>query len=130
SVAKVPPFIVTLGMLGILRGFAYLAGNGMSEALSPSGATIPFTLWAQSTFLGLPTIFIVLAVIGVAAAIFLRYTRRGRYVYALGSNPESARLAGVNVRAILLLVYATSGVLAGSPGSCSPRGWAPRIPTR
>jgi ribose/xylose/arabinose/galactoside ABC-type transport system permease subunit len=112
-VAKVPPFIVTLGMLGILRGLAYLAGGGLNPALSPSGATIPFTLWAQSTFLGLPTIFIVLAVIAVVTAIFLRFTRHGRYIYALGSNPESARLSGINVRAILLLVYAVSGVLAG-----------------
>jgi ribose transport system permease protein len=113
SVAKVPPFIVTLGMLGILRGLAYLAGNGLNPALSPSGATTPFTLWAQSTFLGLPTLFIVLGMIAVVAAIFLRFTRHGRYIYALGSNPESARLSGINVRAILLLVYAISGLLAG-----------------
>src|SRR5919201_4120416 len=84
SAAKVPPFIVTLGMLGILRGLAYLVGGGLSTALSPSGETTPFTLWAQSTFLGLPTIFIVLAVIGVVTAIFLRFTRHGRYIYALG----------------------------------------------
>ena len=83
------------------------------SALSPSGETIPFTLWVNSTFLGVPNIFIVLALIAVAAAIFLRYTRHGRYIYALGSNPESARLSGINVRAILLLVYAISGVLAG-----------------
>jgi ribose transport system permease protein len=113
SAAKIPAFIVTLGMLGILRGLAYLAGNGLSTALSPSGETIPFTLWVNSTFLGVPNIFLVLALIAVAAAIFLRYTRRGRYIYALGSNPESARLSGINVRAILLLVYAISGVLAG-----------------
>ncbi len=113
SVAKVPPFIVTLGMLGILRGFAYLAGNGLSEALSPSGATTSFTVWAQGTFLGVPTIFLVLAVIAIVCAIFLRFTRRGRYIYALGSNPEAVRLSGINVRTILLLVYAISGMLAG-----------------
>ena len=113
SAAKIPPFIVTLGMLGVLRGFAYLAGNGISEALSPSGATIPFTVWMGNTFLGVPNIFIVMGLIAIAAAIFLRYTRRGRYIYALGSNPESVRLSGVNVRASLLTVYALSGVLAG-----------------
>jgi ribose transport system permease protein len=113
SAAKVPPFIVTLGMLGILRGFAYLAGNGQSEALSPTGETTRFTVWMGNTFLGVPNIFIVLALIAVAAAIFLRFTRRGRYIYALGSNPEASRLSGVNVRATLLTVYAISGVLAG-----------------
>src|SRR2546421_4452397 len=50
SAAKIPPFIVTLGMLGILRGMAYLAGNGLSTALSTSGETIPFTLWVNSAF--------------------------------------------------------------------------------
>ena len=113
SAAKIPPFIVTLGMLGILRGFAYLAGNGQSEALSPTGETTQFTVWMGNTFLGVPNIFIVLALIAVAAAIFLRFTRRGRYIYALGSNPEAARLSGVNVRTTLLTVYAISGVLAG-----------------
>ena len=113
AVGKIPPFIVTLGMLGILRGMAYLVGNGLNESLSPSGATTPFTDWIEGTFLGVPTIFIVFAAIGVVAAIFLRFTRRGRYIYALGSNPESARLAGINVRAVLLLAYAISGVLAG-----------------
>jgi ribose transport system permease protein len=111
SAAKIPPFIVTLGMLGVLRGMAYLAGGGLSEALPPSAA--PFANWVGSTFLGVPNIFIVLAVIAVVASIFLRFTRHGRYIYALGSNLEAARLSGINVRAILLTVYAISGLLAG-----------------
>lgn len=116
SAAKIPPFIVTLGMLGVLRGAAYLAGNGLNAALSPTGGTIPFTLWVDGTLLGIPNIFAVLAVLGVIGSIFLRFTRRGRYIYALGSNPESARLTGINVRATTLTVYAISGVLAGVAG--------------
>lgn len=114
--AKIPPFIVTLGMLGVLRGVAYLAGNGLNEALSTTGEPTPFSNWAGSTFAGIPTIFLVLAVLGVVLEIFLRATRRGRYVYALGSNPEASRLAGINTTAILLMVYAISGVLAGVAG--------------
>ncbi|HWE63059.1 MAG TPA: ABC transporter permease [Chloroflexota bacterium] len=113
SVGKIPPFIVTLGMMGILRGMAYLVGNGLSQALSPSGETIPFTTWVEGTFLGIPTIFLVFVAIGVVAGAFLRFTRHGRYIYAQGSNPEGARRAGINVRATILTVYAISGVLAG-----------------
>jgi ribose transport system permease protein len=113
AVGMIPPFIVTLGMMGILRGMAYLVGNGLSQALSPSGETIPFTTWVEGTFLGVPTIFIVFVAISVVSGIFLRYTRRGRYIYAQGSNPEAARRAGINVRGTLLTVYAISGVLAG-----------------
>ena len=54
--------------------------------------------------------------LGGRRAIFLRFTRRGRYIYALGSNPESARLAGINVRATVLTVYAISG-------AAGRRGW-------
>ena len=114
--AKLPPFIVTLGMLGILRGVAYLAGNGLNSALPTSGDGAAFATWVTGTPAGIPTIFIVLAVIGILSAIFLRFTRRGRYIYAIGSNPESVRLAGINVRASLLTVYALSGVLAGVAG--------------
>jgi ribose transport system permease protein len=67
----------------------------------------------QNTYLGIPTIFIVFAVISIVAAAFLRFTRHGRYIYALGSNPESARRAGINVLGITLTVYAISAVLAG-----------------
>lgn len=116
SVARVPPFIVTLGMLSILRGGSYLLTGGTNTALTPDASTPPLAQWAASTFLGIPTLFIVLAVVAIVAFIFLRFTRRGRYIYAQGSNPESARLAGINVRMTLLTVYAISGLLAGVAG--------------
>jgi ribose transport system permease protein len=118
DVAKVPPFIVTLGILGILRGVAYLTTSGLNVALplTPDGSPEPFAAWVDGTFIGIPNIFIVLAVLGVAAGLFLRYTRRGRYIYAYGSNAESARRAGISVRATLLTVYAISGVMAAVAG--------------
>jgi ribose transport system permease protein len=114
--AGIPPFIVTLGMLGILRGAAYLESGGLNYALSPSGNPTPFTSWIESTFLGIPNIFVVLLLVGVLSSIFLRFTRRGRYIYAVGSNPESARRSGIHVQRILLLVYGLSGVLAAVAG--------------
>jgi len=116
STIGVPPFIVTLGFLGILRGGAYLLSSGTNTALTPDASTPPIANWAGSSYLGIPTLFIVLAVVGIVAQIFLRFTRRGRYIYAQGSNPEAARRSGINVRATLLTVYAISGLLAGVAG--------------
>lgn len=116
DLGKIPPFIVTLGMLGILRGIAYLITEGQNLALSATGEPTPFTAWIENTNLGIPNIFIVLFIIGLVAAAFLRFTRRGRYIYALGSNPESARRSGINVRATILTVYALSGILAAAAG--------------
>ena len=116
STAGVPPFIVTLGFLGILRGGAYLLSGGMNTALTANASTPPMAQWAADTYAGIPSLFIVLVVVGIIAFIFLRFTRRGRYIYAQGSNPEAARLTGINVRATLLTVYAISGLLAGVAG--------------
>ena len=121
AVAKVPPFIVTLGMLGILRGAAFLVTGGLNLSLSASGAPTPYANWVNATFLGVPNIFAVLIVLGIVAHLFLRYTRRGRYVYALGSNPESARRAGINVIATILTVYVLSAVLASAAGLLTHR---------
>ena len=114
GVAKIPPFIATLGMLGVLRGACYLI-NPQSVSLStPAG--LNFSNWVIDSFHGLPTIFLALLIIALIGGVFLRFTRRGRYIYALGSNPESARRVGINVLATLLTVYVISALLAGIGG--------------
>jgi ribose transport system permease protein len=110
--AALPPFIVTLGMLGILRGLTQIFGNGQQVAYDvPS-----FSDFAANATFGIPNLFWVLVWVCVIAGTFLQLTRRGRYVYAVGSNAESARRAGVNVGATLMTVYAVSGLLAGIAG--------------
>jgi len=112
STAALPPFIVTLGMLGILRGLTQIFGNGQQV-----GYDAPrFTGFADGNTLGIPNLFWIFALVCVLAGIFLHYMRRGRYVYATGSNKESARRAGINVNATTLTVYAVSGLLAGVAG--------------
>ena len=110
--AALPPFIVTLGMLGILRGFTQIFGNGQQIGFGNSA----FTDFAADNFLGVPKLFWVLVVIALGAAFVLHLTRRGRHVFAIGSNLEGARRAGINVRAMTFLVYAISGLLAGIAG--------------
>lgn len=112
NAAALPPFIVTLGMLGILRGLSQILGNGQQV-----GYEAPrFNAFAGATTLGVPNLFWVFAAVCVVSGLFLHFTRRGRYMYAIGSNLESARRAGINVGASILTVYAISGLLAGIAG--------------
>jgi len=110
--AALPPFIVTLGMLGVLRGLTQILGNGQQIAFDTSG----FTNFAANATLGVPNLFWILVFVCVLAGIVLHLTRRGRYMYAIGSNMEGARRAGISVRATIFSVYAISGFLAGVAG--------------
>src|SRR6516162_500940 len=110
--AGLPPFIVTLGMLGILRGLTQIMGNGQQVAYDAPG----FTDFAAGTVFGVPNLFWVMAIVCIIAGLFLHLTRRGRYVYAIGSSIESPRRAGINTGRTILTVYTISGVLAGLAG--------------
>src|SRR3954447_1284178 len=109
---KLPPFIVTLGMLGIARGVVLVLTDASTvQPLPDSFANI-----ANGDFLGLPNLLWMFVAVVVIASFVLRRTVFGRYVYAVGSNPESARLAGVPVTRVLVAVYAISGLLAAVGG--------------
>ncbi|WP_079101783.1 ABC transporter permease [Carbonactinospora thermoautotrophica] len=110
--AKLPPFIVTLGMLGIARGVVLVLTDASTVQPLPNA----FSEIANGSVLGLPNLLWLFAAVVVATAFVLRRTVFGRYIYAIGSNPESARLAGVPVNAVLVAVYAISGLLAGVGG--------------
>jgi len=109
---KLPPFIVTLGMLGIARGVVLVLTDASTVQPLPDS----FTNIANGDFLGLPNLLWMFVVVVVIASFVLRRTVFGRYVYAVGSNPESARLAGVPVTRVLVAVYAISGLLAAVGG--------------
>jgi len=104
---SIPPFIATLGMMVTARGLArwYTHGQPVSmltEAYSAIGSGAgPVVI-----FLGTAVVF------GIA----LRYTRYGKYTYAIGSNPLAARVAGIRVGRHLILVYTLAGTLAGLAG--------------
>ena len=109
---KLPPFIVTLGMLGIARGAVLVLTDASTvQPLPESFANI-----ANGDFLGLPNLLWMFAVVVGVTSFVLRRTVFGRYVYAVGSNPESARLSGVPVTAVLVAVYAIAGLLAAVGG--------------
>ncbi len=109
---KVPPFVVTLGGMSAFRGAALLfAGGG-----PVSGFGEGYRWWGQGYIGQVPVPVIIFLTLAVIAHIILRYTRFGRHVYAVGANPEAARLSGLNVDRITLRVYLIMGFLAGLGG--------------
>lgn len=109
----VPPFVVTLGGLSAWRGAALYFSNGGPI----SGFDQNFNYWGQGKVFGtVPVPVIIFLGFALLAFIILRYTKYGRHVYAVGSNPEAARLAGLNVNLIVLSVYMIVGFFAGLGG--------------
>jgi len=120
-----PPFIATLGMLGIARGVVLLLTGAKTIAPLPDA----FSAIANGFILGLPSLFWILIIVTIVAAFVLGRTVFGRYVYAVGSNAESARLSGVPVNIVLLVVYSISGLLAGFAGVLTTSRLGAGIPT-
>ena len=106
---KVPPFVVTLGGMSAFRGAALLfAAGGPVSGFEPS-----FTWWGQGKIGPVPVPVIIFLLFAVIAHVALRYTRYGRQVYAVGGNPEAARLSGLDVNHIIASVYLISGFFCG-----------------
>jgi len=114
--ARVPPLIVTLGTLGMALGSALLITGGIDVRGIPLQLT---TTVGIGQLAGVPYVVLIAAVVTAAGAILLSMTRFGRYTYAIGSNAEAARRAGINVDRHLIKVYALSGLLAGLAGMVS-----------
>ena len=123
--AKLPPFIVTLGMLGIARGVVLV----LTDATTVQPLPDSFSNIANGNFLGLPNLLWMFVVVVVVAAFVLRRTVFGRYIYAIGSNPESARLSGVPVTKVLVSVYVIAGLLAAIGGVLFTSRLSAGIPT-
>jgi inositol transport system permease protein len=109
---SVPPFIVTLGGLTIWRGATLILSDG-----SPiSGFDASYRWWGTGSIAGVPVPIVLFGMIAAAGFVTQRYTRYGRYIYAVGGNPEAARLNGLDVAAIITSVYLIVGALSGLAG--------------
>lgn len=114
------PFIMTLGTLNIARGLTYLVTGGAPvSGLTPEVRYLGTEYWTLGVFqqpAGLPVSLIVVAVCAVALWFFLNRTSTGRHIYAIGGNPHAARVSGVNVDRVLVVVYMICGFFAGLAG--------------
>lgn len=112
---RLPPFIVTLGSMTAVRGFARLIGGDTTIFNSD----ISFAFVGNGKLFGVPWLMIIaLATIAVSWLV-LRRTVLGLRIYAVGGNPDAARLSGIKVWVVLLFVYGVSGLLSGVGGIMS-----------
>ncbi|MDB4468206.1 ABC transporter permease, partial [Verrucomicrobiales bacterium] len=110
---SIPPFIVTLAMMLIASGVAFMITDGDSIF-----DTIPdaFKWLGVGADLGVPNAVVLMVVLYAVAHVVMEHTPFGRHIYAVGGNPEAARLSGVPVKRVLVLVYTICGALAGLGG--------------
>ena len=109
----IPPFIVTLAMMMVSSGMAFIFAQGQSIYQVPDSIT---WLGRGATLFGIPNTVVLMAALYGVAHVMMSRTILGRYIYAVGGNKEAARLSGVPVTFVLFFVYALSGALSGLGG--------------
>ena len=115
--ARVPPLIVTLGTLGMALGLAQIITGGVDIREVPT--RLVTSIGVGRVFDQIPWLVAIAAAVAMVFGIWLALTRFGRHTYAIGSNDEAARRAGINVDRHLIKVYGLSGTLAGLAGFMS-----------
>lgn len=109
---RLQPFVVTLAMLAMARGFTLLYTDGRPI----SGMPESYTFLGSGSIGPVPMAAVVFLVVFLLSYVFLRYSRTGLHIYAIGGNEETARLAGIKVQRTKVLVYALSGLTAAVAG--------------
>ncbi|MDP0328260.1 ABC transporter permease [Glaesserella parasuis] len=125
---KLPPFIATLGMMMVARGLALYVTNaapvsGMPESFAVLGNGALFKIVEEGSnglpkvvFTGIPYPVIIMIFITVLFTFALTKLKVGRYIYAIGSNEEAARLSGIKTNVVKIYAYVASGLLSGLTG--------------
>jgi len=117
-----PPFIMTLATMYALRGIGLLITNGATISITNdtftgfSRASFLGFPWTDGSWFAVPMLFWMVIVVAAPAYMLLSQTRWGRYLFAIGSNKEAARLSGVNVKAVTYLAYVVSAFCAAFVG--------------
>jgi ribose transport system permease protein len=120
TLLKLPhPFIMTLGTLNIARGLTSLISQAPISGLQPEVRYVGQQYYRFGLFegpVGIPVSFFLVVIAAVALWFFLNRTDMGRHVFAIGGNPQAARVSGINVDRVLVYVYAICGFFAGMAG--------------
>ena len=110
---RIPPFIATLGMMGVARGLALIVTGGVPRFRLAGG----FEVLGQGFIENIVPVSTVLMIIVYALAGLILYrTRLGRYTYAIGSNTEATKLSGIDVSKYLIFIYTVAGLSVGMAG--------------
>jgi ribose transport system permease protein len=110
ALARIPALIVTLGTFGMALGFAQILTNGTDIRAVPE-TLVDYI--GSGTIAGIPVLVVIAVAVALVGAVVLHLTRFGIHVFAVGSDREAARRAGINVPDRLIAIYTLSGTLAG-----------------
>jgi len=108
------PIIATLGMMNVIRGLTYVISGG--RWVSSYQMSDGFKKLATGTLLGINNLIVIAVIVYLIAAYFIKHTRTGRRIYAVGSNPDAAEISGLARRRLVFMAYAIMGALAGLAG--------------
>jgi len=112
SVVGIPPFVATLGTLGMAQGLSLIVSDGQSVVGIPHSVRDIYS----GTLLGIPVPIVMAIVTYLAFHVLLYHTRFGTYIFALGGNREALKYAGLSPTRLLIVVYAIGGAMAGFAG--------------
>ncbi len=108
----IPPFIITLATSNIVKGFAYVLTDGAPVRV----VSDEWNFLGAGRIFGVPVPVIIMALILIITMLILYKTKFGRYIYAIGGNPQASRFAGINVVKIKFMVYVYAGLMSGIAG--------------
>jgi rhamnose transport system permease protein len=114
TVFRVPAIVATLGTLSIFRGVDYLIAGAHEVPLS--GLPPGFTDAARDSLLGIPMFVLVAVGVVLIGTVVMRWTKFGRQIYAVGSNPEAAAILGIPSRLVVFAAFSLCGLLSGVAG--------------
>jgi ribose transport system permease protein len=112
SVVGIPPFVATLGTLGMAQGLSLIVSDGQSVVGIPHSVRDIYS----ATLLGIPVPIVMAIATYLAFHVLLYHTRFGTYIFALGGNREALKYAGLSPTRLLIVVYAIGGAMAGFAG--------------
>lgn len=115
SKGKVIPIIATLGMQYIYRGLTYFVSE--TKWVPSDKMLMGYKAFAQGSLLGINNLFWIVIGLFVVTLVFLKWTGFGRQIYAVGSNADAAKISGINIDRVKIIVYAINGAIAGLAGA-------------
>ncbi len=124
---KINPFIMTLGMQGVIQGIAYVVTQGAPVSLTQIPAS--FTFLGQGSIAGIPTLIWILVVVIVVGDVLMRNFSKARKIYYLGSNESAAYLSGISVDWVKVSIYILTALLAGFAGLLTLSRFSVATPT-
>lgn len=116
SFGRVPAIVATLGTLYAYRGLVFIFASNTTSQVNASDVPGSYLALATTQILGIPALILIAAVVAIIVGYFLHASQSGRQLYAVGSNPEAAKMIGIRADWLVFGAFAASGLLCGLAG--------------